>query len=66
MGQDSDEWFYSQLLDFFKKKEQEKDDLLYRPIELELPILEPPADINDEKTDDAEVNEKRGIIIIDF
>lgn len=59
-----DEWFYSELLDFLKEKERQKEEAYYRPLELELPLIMPPYYIGDEKPDDETIN--RGVIIIDL
>lgn len=59
-----DEWYYSELLDLLKQKEKEKDESYYRPLELELPLYEPPQPIGDERKPDEEKD--RGVIIIDI
>ena len=61
------EWLYSELLDLFKEKEKEKEDSYYRPIELELPLIQPPQPIGDELPKNENENEKdRGVVIIDL
>ena len=60
-----DEWYYSELLDLLKKKEREKDESYYRPIELELPLIHPPQPIGDEQPKNEEQNE-RGVVVIDL
>jgi len=60
----SHEWYYSELLDLLKEKEREKEESYYRPIELELPLYEPPQSIGDEPK--SEEGKDRGVIIIDL
>lgn len=60
-----DEWMYSELLDHLKHKEKEKDDRYYRPIELELPLVEPPP-IGDQQNDQREEKQDRGVITIEI
>lgn len=64
---DNDEWFYSELLDFLKEKEREKEESYYRQIELELPLYEPShrQPIGDEKLND-DGQKDRGVIIIEL
>ena len=62
--QPNDEWYYSELLDLLNQKEREKEESYWQPIELELPLIEPPQPIGDEKTD--EEHKDRGVVIIDL
>lgn len=61
---DNNEWFYAELLDFLKQKEKEKEDALYLPLQLELPLYEPTQIIGDEPK--KEEQEKRGVVVIDL
>lgn len=65
MEKHNNEWLYSELLDLLKQKEQEKEDSFYRPIELELPLIQPPpVEINEPSKNEEKV--ERGVIIIDL
>lgn len=57
-----DEWYYAELLELLKEKEREKEETYYRPLELELPFIEP-LSIGDEPKDE---EKNRGVIIIEF
>ena len=63
------EWLYSELLEILKQKEKEKDDSLYLPIELELPIA-PVHDVIGDKMENNNINEEkekdRGVVIIEL
>lgn len=63
--QPTDEWYYSELLDLLKEKEREKENSYYRPIELELPLVQPTQPIGDEQPNNEEQKD-RGVVVIDL
>ena len=58
------EWLYGKLLEHLKQKEREKEEALYKQLELELPLIIP-EHIGDEKVKEEE-DGYRGVIIIQF
>lgn len=58
---DGNEWLYGKLLEHLKQKEREKEEALYKQLELELPLYIPQP-IGDEVKENEDGY--RGVIII--